>query len=157
MRETKKKKKKPILKMLKGPCSQEGYLPEHSQEALSVWAQSEASTWNSVLFLLLFNHLNFWESKKSVQPHPVTPSHSDGLDFPSVDVNFMWINWLFQGNPVHLSSKGRWERMETLLKWTWSSRMTAAPPSDTIWSGTERWVASFSDFTRTLRPWHPAC
>jgi hypothetical protein len=73
--------------------------------------------------------------------------------FPHV----MWVRWLLQGNPVHQSWKGRWERMGTPLRWTWSSKMTAAPPSDTTWSSTERWVASFPRPSVTLPPWLLPC
>ena len=107
--------------------------------------RTEASNWNSKFYMFCF--LTIWIAEKSrVQPHSITASHFDGLDFHFVDENVMWIPWLFQGNPAHLSSKGKWERMETRLRWSWSSKTTAAPPSDTTWSNTERWAASFPGF-----------
>lgn len=132
-------KKQPISRMVKGVYFQGGCFPKRSQNVLSlgsVWGMWPGSR---VFYLLLFNHLNFWGSKR-LQPHPITTSHSDGLDSHFLEENIIWVNWLFQGNPALLSSKGRWERMATPLRWTWSSRTTVAPPSGTTWSSTERWV-----------------
>lgn len=152
-RDRPKKKKILFLKWWKNYTRREGGFPEHSRKAFSVWVKTEASNWNLEFYMFCF--WTIWIAEKSrVQPHSITASHFDGLDFHCVDENVMWIPWLFQGNPAHLSSKGRWERMETLLRWRWSSKTTAAPPSDTTWSNTERWVASFLGFLQptTLTP-----
>lgn len=150
-RDRPKKKKYPFLKWWKDYTRRKGGFPEHFRKAFSVWVKTEASNWNSKFYMFCF--FTIWIAEKSrVQPHSITTSHFDGLDFHCVGENVMWIPWLFQGNPAHLSSKGRWERMETLLRWSWSSKTTAAPPSDTTWSNTERWVASFPGF---LQPHNP--
>lgn len=139
--------KKPISRMITGLCLRGGCFLEHSKRH-----QVRASNWNPKFYIYCI--LTTWISEKArVQPHPITTSHSDGLNFHLVEENVMRINCPLQGNPALLSSKGRWERMATPLRWTWSSRTTAAPLSDTTWSSTERWVASFP--SRHPRPRNP--